>query len=294
MAVDQLGVPVRLYRQQSKIRDTLRWLKSLPTSISLPAGVLVVFVLLCFVGPTAFSLSSPDAGNLSTALVPPLSAGHLLGTDALGRDLLSRSLYGGQMSFEIGLGAVALGVIIGGAIGVLAGYFGGKSGALIMRGLDIFISFPPLVLALVIAAYLGPSESDVIIAIAFLTVPSFARLARAEVLKIRQLEYLTASELTGGSRLWRIVNHVLPNVAAPILSYAVLMVAIVMIIEAALDFLGLGVRPPTPTWGNMIADGQSYLSQSWWVIVIPALFLLVAVALLNLLGEAARRRWESR
>lgn len=294
MAVDNLEVPISVHRRQATLRNAVRAWTSLPRSITVTSALLVLYVLACFVAPALFGLSDPNNGNLSSALLAPLSSGHLLGTDALGRDLLSRSLYGGQMSFEIGLGAVALGVGVGGAIGMVAGYFGGKGGAAIMRGLDVFISFPPLVLALVIAAYLGPSEGDVIIAIAFLTVPSFARLARAEVLKIREHDYLTASELTGGSRTWRITRHVLPNIAAPVLSYAVLMIAIVMIIEAALDFLGLGVRPPTPTWGNMIADGQSYLDQAWWVIVIPAIFLLVAVVLLNLLGEAARNKWESR
>lgn len=272
-----------------------RRLKSLPPiSIIVPSVILILLVFFCFLGPDIFGLPGPNAGTLTGALLPPLSPGHLLGTDPLGKDLLSRCLYGGQISFEIGLGAVALGVGIGGLIGLVAGYFAGIGGSVIMRALDLFISFPPLVLALVIASYLGPNEGDVIIAIAFLTVPSFARLTRAEVLRIRKLDYLTASEFTGGSTAWRMSRHVIPNIAPPVLSYAVLMVAVVMIIEAGLDFLGLGVRPPTPTWGNMIAAGQSYLSDAWWVIVMPAAFLLVAVGSLNFLGQAARKLWEGR
>jgi peptide/nickel transport system permease protein len=265
-----------------------------PVSIQAPAIVLILLVILCYLGPTIFGLAGPNAGTLADALLPPLSAHHILGTDPLGNDLLSRALHGGQISIEIGLGTVALGIILGGLVGMIAGYTGGIQDSVIMRALDILIAFPPLVLALVVSSYLGPSEGDVIIAIAFLTVPSFARLTRSEVLRIRQLDFITASEMTGGSTVWRMSRHVIPNIAPPVLSYGVLMIAVVMVVEAGLDFLGLGVRPPAPTWGDMIAQGQSYMNTDWWVIGIPAGFLLVAVGSLNLLGQAARTKWEAR
>lgn len=280
---------------QAKIARANPWVRAwlrLPAAIAIPACVLVIVVFACFLGPLLFGIPGPNAGSLTQARLPPLSPGHLLGTDDLGNDILSRCLYGGRVSLEVGLGAVALGLGVGGTIGMLAAYKGGAADSLVMRILDLLLAFPSLVLALAVAAYLGPNERDVILAIAFFTVPAFARLARASTLRLRGQDFVLASRLLGrkGGRI--VFTHVVPGVIPSLVTFGLLTVAAAMIIEAALDYLGVGVRPPQPSWGGIIAAGQSDLSNAPWIVFAPSLFLLVTVASLNLLGDALRSRWE--
>ncbi len=258
----------------------------------IPASLLIVLVLACFAGPALFHLSGPIAGNLNAANEGIGSPGHLLGTTALGNDLLSSCLFGGRVSIEVGLGSVLLGSFIGGSLGVVAGYFGRRVDSIIMRAFDTFLAFPSIILALAIAAYLGPNEGDEIIAIAFFTVPAFGRLARGAALRLSHKEFVLAARISGASRLKIILDHVVPNVAAPVFTFAILTTAVAMIIEAVLSFLGLGIRPPAPSWGNLIEAGQQYLSTEPYMLLVPSFFLFGSVLLLNLLGDALRTKWE--
>jgi peptide/nickel transport system permease protein len=257
-----------------------------------PAGVLLLMILACFVLPEVANIAGPNAGALGQARLPPLSAGHLLGTDDLGNDILSRCLYGGRISIEVGLSSVGLGLLVGGGVGMWAGYKGGVTDTLVMRVLDMFLAFPALVLAIAVATYLGPSERDVIFAIAFFTVPAFARLARASTLRVREQGYVMGARLIGQKERRILIGHIVPNVLPSLVTFALLTVALAMIIEAALDFLGVGVRAPTPTWGSIISSGDSDLSSAPWIVIMPAAFLFVTVMSLNLLGDALRSRWE--
>lgn len=258
--------------------------------LGIPAVVLVLIVVGCFLGPAVLHLPGPSVGDLNAVNRPPLSPGHLLGTDDLGNDLLSRAFFGGRLSIEVGLGSVALGLIIGGSLGVVAAYRGGMVDSVIMRILDMFLAFPSLVLALAVSAYLGPNERDVIFAITFFTMPAYARLARAEGLRVRQRNFVVSAQLVGGKASYVITRHVVPNVAPSLLTFGLLTVAVAMLIEAALSFLGLGVPPPAPSWGGMIASGQQYLGTNPWMALVPGGFLFVTVLCLNLLGEKLRRR----
>lgn len=283
-ASDAVVPGLRLSSLSSRLRGPDLWV---------PAAVLAAMAVACFLVPLVVHVPGPNAGLLSQTRLPPLSRGHLLGTDALGNDLLSRSLYGGQVSIEVGLGSVAIGLTAGSVLGILAGYKGAVYDSAIMRLLDMILAFPPLVLALAVASYLGPNEQDVVFAIAFFTTPATARLARAQTLKLREREFIVAAELAGHKARYILRRHVVPNVAPPLLTFGLTLVSVAMIIEAALDFLGLGIRPPEPSWGSMIASGQSYLSTSPWIVFVPTAFLFVTVTSLNLLGNALRARWAS-
>jgi peptide/nickel transport system permease protein len=259
-------------------------------SLWVPGIVLALIALACFAGPLIFGLPGPNAGDLAQGSLPPLSPGHLLGTDQLGNDLLSRALYGGRVSIEVGLGSVAAGILIGGSLGTIAGYKAGVVESLLMRVFDLFLAFPSLVLALAVAGYLGPSEENVIIAISCFTIPAFARMARATVLGVRDQPFIVSARISGGTDRYVLTRHIAPNVLPPLLTFGCLTVASAMVIEAALSFLGLGVRPPAPSWGSMIASGQTYLTMDPWMVIVPAAFLFLCVLFLNLLADALRAR----
>lgn len=290
MAISEVSTPSRVVIAPSRRGVANLW-NSL--DIWLPSGILMIVVLACFLSPLITNLQGPNAGSLLSARLAPLSPGHLLGTDALGNDLLSRSLYGGQISIEVGLGSTAVGFLVGGALGVIGGYRGGVLDAIIMRVLDMFLAFPSLILAFTVATFLGANEQNVIFAISFFTVPAFARLARATTLQLRERGFVVATRLLGASERELLVRHVVPNVVPALLTYALLTVAVAIFIEAALSFLGLGIPPPQPSWGSTIASGQQYLSSAPWIVFVPAAFLFVSVASLNALGDALRTRIES-
>jgi peptide/nickel transport system permease protein len=273
-----------------RFRSTRRWPSP---QVWLPAAVLIVVAGACFLGPIVGHLPGPNAGSLTQARLAPLTAGHLLGTDDLGNDILSRCLYGGRVSIEVGLGSVSLGLVVGGALGMLAGYRGGVVDSIIMRILDMFLAFPSLVLALAVATYLGPNEQDVIFAIAFFTVPAYARLARASTLRLREQGFIVSARLIGQKDRDIITQHVVPNILPSLVTFGVLTIGLAMIIEAALDFLGVGVRAPEPSWGSMIAGGQQNLSDAPWIVLMPGAFLFLTVMSLNLLADALRSKWEA-
>jgi peptide/nickel transport system permease protein len=256
-----------------------------------PAGVLILILAFCFLLPLVVTLPSSTTGNIIYNNEPPFSPGHLLGTDVEGVDVFAQLVYGGQVAFEVGLSVTAIGIAIGGTLGVVASYFGGWVDAVISRVLDILIAFPALVLALVIAEGLGPSKTHVIWALSVFGIPAVGRITRGATLTIRGLPFMVAARLAG-TRGWRIITrHVVPNIAPTIVTFSLLGLGVVIILEGALDFLGYGIPKPTPSWGNMIANGQQILSVQPEYVLIPSIALLITVASLNMLGDALRERW---
>jgi peptide/nickel transport system permease protein len=256
-----------------------------------PAGVLILILAVCFLLPLVVTLPSPTKGDIIVNNEPPFSPGHILGTDVQGVDRFSQLVYGGQVAFEVGISVTVIGIAIGGTLGVIAAYFGGWVDAVISRVFDILIAFPALVLALVIAEGLGPTEMHVIWALAVFGIPAVGRVARGATLTIRGLPFMTAARLAG-TRRWRIIaRHVVPNIMPNIVTFSLLGLGIIIILEGALDFLGYGIQQPTPSWGNMIATGQQILSAQPEGVLIPSIALLITVAALNMLGDALRERW---
>lgn len=256
-----------------------------------PGTILVVLLFFCFVWPLVYSIPSPVRGSVLDNNLPMFSSGHILGTDPVGDDIMSRILYGGRVSFEVAAAVQAIGLVIGGLLGVAAGYFGGVVEAVLMRVLDVFIAFPSLVLVLAIADSLGLSEMHVIWALSAFSIPAFGRVARAATLRLRDQPFVVAARLSS-TRAWRIIlGHIVPNIAPQMLTFSLLGAGVVMILEGALDFLNYGIPPPAPSWGNMISSGQSLLSISPHLVVVPSLFLLVTVVSLNLVGDGLRARW---
>jgi peptide/nickel transport system permease protein len=219
------------------------------------------------------------------------SPGHPFGTDQVGNDELSRLLHGGQASLEIAVAVNIIGLLVGGTLGALAAYWGGRIDPIIMRVLDVLIAFPSLVLALAIAQSLGPSKINTIFALAFFSVAAFARIARAATLQLREQTFMTAARLSG-TPAWRtLLRHIAPNILPGLITFALLGMGIIIILEGALSFLGLGVPAPDPSWGNMISNGQQTLSATPRYVLLPSAFLFVTVLAFNLLGDALRSRW---
>jgi peptide/nickel transport system permease protein len=272
----------------SKARSAFRrWLRefTLPSAIGL--AVLIALVLVVVAAPLVTS-QSPTFQDYTAILKPP-SAEHILGTDHIGRDVFARVLYGGQVSLIAGVGAVAIAVIAGVLIGVLAGVGGRAVDEVLMRIMDAVQSFPGLVLALTLTAVLGPSLINTSIAIGVVSIPSFARLARAQVLVIRELDYIQASRI-GGARLPKIVlRHVLPNISGPLVVQATFLLAAAILGEAALSFLGLGILPPAPSWGSMLRDAYPYLASAPWLAFAPGVAVFIAVLSLNFAGDGLRK-----
>jgi peptide/nickel transport system permease protein len=257
----------------------------------LPAGFLILMLGACFIWPKIYPVPNPVRGSVLEAGLPPLSPGHVFGTDPVGNDVFSRILYGGQVSFEVGFAVTAIGMVVGSLLGVTAGYLGGAADATISRVLDVLIAFPALVLALVIAEGLGPSEVHVIWALAVFSIPAFGRIARGATLALREQTFMLAARLSG-TRGWRIVvRHVVPNIMPQLVTFSLLGFGVVIILEGALSFLGLGIPLPEASWGSMIAQGQQTLSASPDLVLIPSAFLFATVVSLNLLGDALRERW---
>ncbi|MFC0532373.1 ABC transporter permease [Phytohabitans kaempferiae] len=247
------------------------------------AVVLALLVVVAVFAPL-IAPYSPDAVDVGQVLKPP-SGAHLFGTDELGRDILSRSLYGARVSLLVVGAALAVALLVGAAVGVLSGYLGGWFDALVMRIADALLAFPILVLALAIVAALGPNIRNAAIAIAVVNIPGFARLARGEVLALRHREFIEAARAAGSSTFSILVNHVSRSIAGTMLVYGSLRASVGIITESALSYLGLGAQPPTPTWGGMVATGSQYITEAWWPSFFPGLAIFLAVFSLNAVGD---------
>ncbi|MCD6581717.1 MAG: ABC transporter permease [Desulfuromusa sp.] len=249
------------------------------------AGIILIMFLMAAVA--SFSSIDPAAIDISQSLLPP-SIAHPLGTDDLGREVLVRMLYGARISLLVGFVAVGISTIIGIILGSLAGYYGGWVDALVMRFVDIMLCFPTFFLILAVIAFLDPSIWNIMIVIGLTSWMGIARLIRAEFLSLRQRDFVLAAQALGASDLRLIFRHILPNAMSPVLVSATLGVAGAILTESALSFLGIGVQPPTPSWGNMLIIGKQTLGSAWWLSVFPGLAILITVFGYNLLGEGIR------
>jgi dipeptide transport system permease protein len=250
--------------------------------------ILFVAVFAPFVAP-----HSPSVQNRELLLLPPVfqeggSWGHLLGTDAVGRDILSRLIYGARFSLFIGLVVVTLSVVSGVLIGLVAGYFRGKIDTVIMRVMDIILAFPSLLLALVLVAVLGPGLLNAMIAISLVNQPHFVRLTRAAVMTEKTKDYVVGSKVAGAGTLRLMFLTILPNCLAPLIVQATLAFSAAILDAAALGFLGMGAQPPTPEWGTMLAEAREFIQRAWWVVTFPGLAILITVLAINLMGDGLR------
>jgi peptide/nickel transport system permease protein len=260
-------------------------------------AVFGLTVLLCMGGAALLApqIAPWDPGRqmLLKRLRPPMWEArglreHPLGTDHLGRDILSRILYGGRISLGVGLSAVTLSCLIGVTLGLLAGFHGGRTDAFIMRVVDVFLAIPYILLAMGVVFALGPSLLNVILVMAVTRWVQFARIVRADVLSIREREFVSGARARGSRSARLLLRHVLPNALTPIIVVATLELAFMIIYESALSFLGLGVQPPTPTWGWMLSDGRNYVATAWWLATFPGLAIMLTVLAVNLLGDWLR------
>jgi peptide/nickel transport system permease protein len=250
------------------------------------AAVMLLAITVALLAPVVAPYD-PLKQNLNNTLARP-DWTHLMGTDNVGRDVFSRMVYGTRVSLVAGFGSVVIAVLVGGLLGLLAGYAGGRVDNLVMRMMDAVLSFPPLVLALALGAVLGAGLTGVVIALGVVYTPTFARLMRGQVLSITAREYVDAARALGAPG-WRIAwSHVLPNATAPIVVQASLSVAFAILAEASLSFLGLGIQPPAASWGSMINAGRGYLQQAPWIVFGPGAALFITVVGLNFVGDAVR------
>lgn len=250
------------------------------------AAIVAVFLLGAVLAPELAAHDPTDA-HLDFALRPPTSA-FLLGTDSYGRDILSRLLFGGRISLTIGVIAVALSFCLGLPLGILAGFYGGTVDHIVMRTVDVWLAFPGLLLAIAIVAVLGPGLQNVMLAIGIAGVPGVARLVRGSVLSIREELYIEVGRAIGGSDAHIMRAHVLPNVLPPVIVLLTLRLGAAILTGVGLSFLGLGVQPPAPEWGAMVAEGRAYLQRAWWVSTIPGAAIFLSVMGFNLLGDGLR------
>ena len=251
--------------------------------------------LLVFTAVIAPALTKYDyrAQNLSERLLPP-GARHIMGTDELGRDLFSRMVYGARVSMTVGVIAVLISTIIGLLIGSIAGYFGGIIDSTAMRLVDVMLTIPTLFLILMMVVFLGPSIINIMILIGLTSWTDIARIIRAEVMSVKKTAYVDAARLIGLGRARIIIRHILPNIMGPVFVYMTFGISGAILTESGLSFLGLGVQPPYPSWGNILTAGKDYISTAWWLVLFPGIAIFMAVFSCNIMGEGLRDRFNPR
>ncbi|MET3374526.1 dipeptide transport system permease protein [Variovorax boronicumulans] len=253
---------------------------------------IVVLLLVALFAPW-IAPHAPNETNAAAFLKPPAwqeggSWTYLLGTDAIGRDILSRLMHGARLSLSIGVAVVALSVVVGVVLGLVAGFFRGALEIAIMRMMDIILTMPSLLMAIVIVAILGPGLVNAMLAVAIVVLPHYVRITRATVIAEVSRDYVTAARVSGASTLRLMFREVLPNCSAPLIVQASLGVSTAILDAAALGFIGLGAQPPSPEWGTMLADAREFVLRAWWVVTFPGLAILAAVLAFNLLGDGLR------
>jgi len=259
----------------------------------LAASVTLLAIVASAIFAPAIAPHDPLAVNISHRLAPPVwmeggTSRHVLGTDQVGRDLLARVIYGGRISLVIGVAAVLISTTIGVLLGLVGGYFGGYPDWTIMTAVNVLLTFPFVLLALAVIAVLGASLGNMIVVLGVAGWPIYARVVRAETMAIREREFILAGRALGMSHARIIFRQILPNLVSPIVVIATLQVAQVIVLESFLSFLGLGVQPPTPAWGNMLGEGRVYMLNSWWIAAFPGLAIFLTTLAINLMGNALR------
>ncbi|MEJ8545542.1 ABC transporter permease subunit [Brevibacillus borstelensis] len=268
-------------------KSTLFWFRLRRSPLTLLGLFLLAMLLLLAVCAPLISPHDPTRINIVERFSPP-SADHWFGTDEVGRDIFTRILYGARLSLGVGVAVVLSAGLVGTIIGAVSGYFGGRVDQIIMRMMDIVLAFPSLVLAMAVAAVLGPNLQNAMLAIAIIKIPVYVRLARAETLALREKLYVKAAA-TFGIKPWRIIlRHIIPNAVSPVIIQVTLDIGDAILLVATLGFLGLGAQPPTPEWGAMISIGWKYLLDYWWYPTFPGLALFLASCGFNLIGDGIR------
>ena len=283
------NAPAIVAAQEPTVRARVAMLELVRTHRKVAAAALLVaFLFLIAILSPAISPHDPIAVNADNSYLPPLSPGHVLGTDELGRDLLSRVLWGSRVSLPVAFVAVAVGLFAGGFIGLVSGYAGGIADLLLMRLVDALLAFPGLILAIAVVAALGPGLRNAMIAIGIVAIPVYARLVRAVVLQLKQLDFVMATRSLGATPLRLILRHLIPNMLNPIIVQVSLSAGFAILAEATLSFLGLGAQLPTPDWGQMINSGASFLTNDPWLAIVPGMAISITVYSFNLLGDSLR------
>lgn len=271
--------------KNSRMRDVLlRLRRNRLAMVGLAIVLVLVFVAVFadFIAPYGYAKQ-----NIRATLQPP-SLQHLCGTDQFGRDVFSRIIYGSRISLQVGFIAVSIAMVIGGFLGALSGYYGGRLDNLIMRAMDILLSIPQILLAIAIAASLGPGLFNLMIAVGISSIPGYARIVRGSVLSIRNQEFVEAARAMGSGDLRIILRHILPNCMAPVIVQATLGVAFAILTAAGLSFIGLGIQPPSPEWGAMLSGGRVYIRDQSYLTFFPGLAIMVTILALNFLGDGLR------
>jgi peptide/nickel transport system permease protein len=273
---------------QTTLRSGPRlWQRLLRNRSALVGGTVLLLIVLIGLAAPLIAPYDPIKTNQRLSLTPP-SPAHLMGTDRFGRDIFSRVIWAGQASLPIGLVSVAIGLLFGVSLGLLAGFYGGWFDSVSMRFVDLLLAFPGILLALAIIAILGGSLTNLMIAVGIASIPDYVRITRGSVLSVKEREYVLAARVVGARGPWIMLRHILPNTVAPLIVLATLGTAAAIITGAALSFLGLGVKPPTPEWGNMLAEGREFLQHAPWVAFFPGIAIMLTVLSINLLGDGLR------
>ena len=264
----------------------------LADTIASGIGLTIILILvLMAIFAQQIAPYDPTSGSLLDRLKPPAwqeggSTAHLLGTDVLGRDTLSRLIYGARTSLAVAVIAILVAGAVGSALGILAGYLGGWVDVIIMRTADLAFSFPTILLAMVLAVIFGASFANIVLVISLVLWAEYARMARGESLKVKSMDFVALARVAGVAKITIMVRHILPNVASALIVLGTLQVGVVIILESSLSFLGVGMPPPTPDWGAMISEGRSYVVTAWWLSLMPGVAILLTVLAFNLLGDA--------
>lgn len=249
--------------------------------------VILLLIVLCSIFADKIAPYHFDDQDLQNTFAPP-SANHLMGTDNYGRDIFSRVLFGSRISLRIGFISVSIGLLSGGFIGAIAGFYGKTIDNILMRFIDVLMAIPSLLLAIAISASLGPGLTNAMIAVGIGSIPTFARVVRAQVLTIKDEEFIEAARLIGSSDFRIIIKHILPNSLAPIIVQATLGVATSILSAASLSFIGLGVPPPTPEWGAMLSSGRQFIRDHWHIVTFPGITIMITILAINMFGDGLR------